>query len=313
MNRIPLVLLISSCFFGSVCKADFLERLETEKLWGVYQIHGYPPRFRAALLKQIELLGATPDFVMFFRDLPNRRGFPTESAEFIRKQGSIPVLSLELHQWSRGGRDQTDWLTAIIGGELDEDFRKWAVDAKAFASPVLLRFGFEMNGDWFSWGNQPEKFKQAWQRIHSVVKSAGADNVYWVFSPNVEWDKNKPNSRIKLYYPGDDYVDIVSLDGYNFGDHSKPWHSWQSFDSVFKESIDIISRYPKPLILGEIGCADGPGKAKWMSDFLNKFKEDPRLRGFIYYNFADGKNDEPNWRLNTDDATLNTFRDFVAD
>lgn len=293
-------------------QADLIERLESEKLWGVYQIHGYPPRFRDALLKQIDDLGSAPDFVMFFRDLPDRRGFPTESAKFIRDQGSIPVLSLELHHWSRFREDKVNWLSEIIAGTLDDAFRSWAEDAKAFESPVLLRFGFEMNGDWFTWGNQPDLFIKAWRHAHSIVDNVGADNVYWVFSPNVEWDQNKPNSRIKLYYPGDDFVDIVSLDGYNFGDHSKPWHSWKTFKEVFGDSIDIISRYPKPLILGEIGCADDERKAVWVQNFLKHFMSDPRIRGFIYYNFADGKNDEPDWRLNTDPQTQQIFREFVA-
>ena len=42
-------------------QADLIERLESEKLWGVYQIHGYPPRFRDALLKQIDDLESAPD------------------------------------------------------------------------------------------------------------------------------------------------------------------------------------------------------------------------------------------------------------
>ena len=203
-------------------------------------------------------------------------------------------------------------MSAINRGELDPDFEKWAIDAKAFGSPVLLRFGFEMNGDWFAWGAQPEAFKNAWRRIHGITSKVGSNNVYWVFSPNVEWDDSKPSSRIKLYYPGEEYVDIVSLDGYNFGDESKPWHSWQGYNEVFSESINIISRYPQPLILGEIGSAHGPKKPAWIQDFLESFEQDPRIRGFIYYNFADGKNDEPNWRLNSDPESLRIFREFVS-
>ena len=82
---------------------------------------------------------------------------------------------------------------------------------------------------------------------------------------------------------------------------------------MFEESINIISRYSKPLILGEVGTAHGPKKADWLRDFLEKYEEDPRVRGLIYYNFADGKNDEPNWRLNSDPESLHFYQEFVSE
>ena len=165
----------------SLCGSMFLERLETEKLWGIYQINWGSKNFDTGLRKQIQELGSTPDFVMFFRDLPNPRVFPAKSMEAIRKIGAVPVISLELQQWSHSPQSSHDWLRRINNGELDIDFKNWATDASAFADPILLRFGFEMNGDWFSWGSQPEEFKLAWKRIHRLFSDVGADNVYWVF------------------------------------------------------------------------------------------------------------------------------------
>jgi len=73
-----------------------------------------------------------------------------------------------------------------------------------------------------------------------------------------------------------------------------------------------MAQWPQPLYLAEIGCADGPRKAEWMADFLKSVRGDSRLSGFIYYNFADGKNNEPDWRLDSDPRSLAVFRNFVG-
>ena len=132
-----------------------------------------------------------------------------------------------------------------------------------------------------------------------------------MFSPNIEWDANKPLTAIELYYPGDAYVQLLGLDGYNFGDDHSPWHRWQEYTEIFEQSITKMSQWPQPLYLAEIGTAHGPLKARWMEEFLQSFQTDDRLHGFIYYNYADRKNNEPNWKLDSDPKTLKTFREYL--
>lgn len=72
-----------------------------------------------------------------------------------------------------------------------------------------------------------------------------------------------------------------------------------------------MSQWPQRLYLAEIGCAEGPLQAAWMDAFLKSFSADERLSGFIYYNYADGKNNEPDWRLERDAKTLKVFRDYL--
>lgn len=283
------------------------------KAWGLYQIHWGAESFEAGLKEQIELLGARPNYVMFFRDLSPHRGFPTQILEICHRYEAIPVINQELWMWRKRQADDHNWLEQINQGIYDAYWTTWAEAASAYQHTVVLRLGFEMNGDWFSWGQQPEAFIAAWQRIHQIIRSkVGADNVQFMFSPNVEWDANKPLSAIELYYPGDAYVDLLGLDGYNFGDHHSAWHTWQSYSEIFEASIAKMSQWPQPLFIAEIGCADGPRKAEWMVDFLQDFTQDERLSGFIYYNFNDGKRNEPDWRLNSDPNTLKVFQNYLS-
>ena len=205
------------------------------------------------------------------------------------------MISHELWLHSEREEDETDWLKKIISGETDDYWRKWANDAKDFEDEVIMRFGFEMNGDWFPWGQRPEPFKEAWKRVHKIVREdEGATNVQFMFAPNIEFDE-KELVKIDPYYPGDEFVELLALDGYNFGNSGKEGEKWQTYSEVFEKSIAKMSQIKKPLILSEIGCTDGPGKAAWMRDFLEKVKADPRVEGFIYYNNHDPKKEEQNW------------------
>lgn len=77
--------------------------------------------------------------------------------------------------------------------------------------PVLFRPYHEMNGSWFWWGGFKGKngFAKLWQMMYDrYTHHHGLNNLIWVWSPDKPWH------GLKEYYPGDDFVDIVSLDIY---------------------------------------------------------------------------------------------------
>ena len=283
-----------------------------ETPWGVYQIHWGTGGFEDGLKKQIDELGAVPNYVLFFRDMHPKRGFPTPAAEVCKRLGTTPVVSKELWLWGERNAKRNDWLARINSGQTDDYWREWAKNAKAFEADVILRFGFEMNGDWFGWGQQPKAFKSAWKRVHKIIREdAGARNVQFMFAPNVEWDQRNKLAAIELYYPGDEFVELLGLDGYNFGDSHSKDHRWQSYQTIFEKSIAKMSQANKPLFLSEIGCAEGPRKAQWIKEFLKSVTSDSRVKGFIYYNHFDPNKGEPNWLLKSDPNTLKIFKDAI--
>ena len=88
--------------------------------------------------------------------------------------------------------------------------------------PLMLRFGHEMNGDWYGWSGArnggslaaPEQFVATWQYVHRRFTSAGATNVTWVWCVNHESVPNASWNVPENYYPGDAYVDWTCADGY---------------------------------------------------------------------------------------------------
>lgn len=249
---------------------------------------------------------------MFYRDLT--RPFPQHAIDEIHETGATPIVSLELWIWHL--RRSGDYLDQILSGRFDRILTKWATDAKEDGRRVLLRFGFEMNGDWFTWSQRPAKFVAAWRRAHHLFEEVGASNVEWVWAPNHVSCPDVPDNAIYDYYPGGDYVDWVGVDGYNWGDEHDEWHTWQTFDEVFGEVLDEFERrYPnKPVMIAEFGSVTAkPGRrAQWIRDAYRQIERRPQVHAAIWFNFDKRREGEPNWRIDATEESLTAFNETFA-
>jgi len=84
---------------------------------------------------------------------------------------------------------------------------------KAKGIPVLWRPLHEAGGMWFWWGRDPEGCNELWRTMYRRFQELGVNNLIWVWTQSAAW--GKPYSDGYRWYPGDDYVDIVSIDIYN--------------------------------------------------------------------------------------------------
>lgn len=256
-------------------------------------------------------LASEPDYVMFYRDL--RCPYPKAPIKIIRERGATPIISLELWSWHNWQRKQ---LPNIAAGEYDDHFRRWAEDARRDGGRVLLRFGFEFNGDWFTWGGDPELFVRAWRRIRKIFDDVGASNVEWVWAANVTSHPGGPENDMQRYYPGDAMVDWVAVDGYNWGDDYKEWHRWSSFDELFSPVLDRFNKlYPsKPVMISEFGCPEGkPGqKAAWIHDAHLALLRRPQIKAVVWFNLDKRREGELNFRLDSSPESLQAFNETFA-
>ena len=85
---------------------------------------------------------------------------------------------------------------------------------------VLFRPYHEMNGDWFWWSYgdtgriSSDEFKKLWIYTFNYINNRGLNNVLFVYSPNASmWENGVKDTD--YYYPGDSYVDLVSMDYYH--------------------------------------------------------------------------------------------------
>jgi mannan endo-1,4-beta-mannosidase len=111
--------------------------------------------------------------------------------------------------------------------------------------PVLWRPYHEMNGVWFWWGNRPGEngFKKLWIMTYErFVNHHQLNNLIWVWNTNAPRDwENDQAYAYDLYYPGDQYVDVLAADIYK-GDYKQSHH----------DDLDKLAN-GKLIALGEIG------------------------------------------------------------
>jgi len=247
------------------------------------------------------------------------RYFRTSWMNNVRSHGSIPMVTWEPWLYT-AGVDQPEYaLTNIIHGKFDDYVKKWAGDSKSWGHPYFLRFAAEMNGYWFPWservnGNQDGEYVEAWRHVHDIFTSEGVTTVTWVWSPNVEYDDS--SAALEGLYPGDDYVDWLGMDGYNWGT-VKSDHVWQTFSEVFTQTYNhIITLSTKPLMVAETACAEqGGSKADWITDAYstqipNNFE---KIKAVIWFNEDKTMYGETDWRIESSDSAQNAFAAAIQD
>jgi mannan endo-1,4-beta-mannosidase len=136
---------------------------------------------------------------------------------------------------------------------------------------VLWRPFHEMNGDWFWWdGKDPETFKKLWRQMFDYfTQTRKLDNLLWVYGPN-------HGRNTAVYYPGDQYVDIVGLDAYT-----------DFVDTDHIHGYPEIAKINKPFGFSEFGphgASDPPGDYHY-TNLINGIRANfPRTVFFMSWN-----------------------------
>ena len=238
-------------------------------------------------------LGRRLDIVHWFTNW-NNEAHP-EMVLAVAAAGRHPLIS-----WQPHGVNVRD----IAAGRYDDYVRRWARDLAGTGVTVYVRPFPEMNGDWVSWNGDPEGLVAAWRRMAALFEEEGAHNVRWVWSPNVTDEPRVAENRMELYYPGDDVVDVLALDGYNWGT-TRPWTEWRAFEEVFASGYARVTALgPQPVWFAELASStDGGDKAAWVREMLDSTAF-PRLEAIVWFD----ERKEADWRMVADPRGADAFR-----
>ncbi|WP_458114310.1 beta-mannanase [Arthrobacter sp. R1-13] len=257
------------------------------------------------------LVNESPSIVMSYKDFS--QAAPITDLNAVDARGATSLITWEPWLWSGNGANQPAYaLDRITAGDFDTYIAQWGNALKTWGKPVMLRFAHEMNGNWYPWaeaanGNGPGDYVAAWRHVHDVVAATGATNVQWVWAPNVPYWGSTPLTGL---YPGAAYVDIVALDGYNWGT-SQSWSSWTSPSALFGEGLTALrSLAPgKPIIISETASAEAGGsKADWNTALVSYLAAQPDITGFVWFHH----NKEVDWRINSSTASANALATALA-
>jgi hypothetical protein len=230
-------------------------------------------------------IGTQPNIVSYYS--PWLESFQADFAASAEDHGAITVVQIDPKNVS---------LASVVLGEYDGYLRSYAAAVKAFGGHIIISFGHEMNGNWYSWGykhTSPKVFIAAWRHIVSVFRSVGAGNVSWLWTVNVV-DNNLPVPipDPSPWWPGPSYVTWVGIDGYYY-------NSSTSFASLFGPTIVSVRQFTNdPILIAETGADISAGQPAKIRDLFDGV-ETYGLLGFMWF---DENTEGRAWRISSPEA-----------
>jgi len=256
---------------------------------GVYE-QGSPPAY-GPIANFALAAGKQPNLVGYYSGWAEP--FASSFARKIRRHGMIPYVQIDPTYAS---------VSAIAAGAYDLYLRGYADSVRDFGHAVVIGFGHEMNGNWYSWGYghvAPSTFVAAWRHIVTVFHDEGADNVTWLWTINQDRPGTGP---VAAWWPGARYVTWVGIDGY----YIRPS---DTFGRVFGRTISQVRAFTrKPVLLSEAGVGPGTGQFAKISNLFDGLRQSKTL-GLVWFDETQtGSRYRQNWRIEGDRVAEVAFR-----
>lgn len=176
--------------------------------------------------------------------------------------GQIPNPLTAVRETLPGGSRHELWLTWLARLS---DFLLTLKDKDGQPIPLIIRPWHENNGSWFYWGTPyctAAEFRDFWRQTQDALNQALPTSLLWAFSPNLSgnWTEQEWLER----YPGDDRIDIIGCDAYQWGTEA-------DYVRQLTADLDIISKiareHGKLLAMTECGYQNSPDATWWQRVF----------------------------------------------
>lgn len=232
----------------------------------------------------------------------NINGIPfSKMKQFILEgyqRGGVITISWHLNNPLTGGSawDTTDNTTVrsiLPGGEKHQLYRLWLTKIAAYLGslrgskgeyiPVLFRPFHELTGNWFWWCKNvctPDEFRQLWRFTTDYLRNEKKiHNLIYVYNTAGFTDEAGFLER----YPGDDVVDILSLDIYDYAQ----WPKGQFIKTAHAQLqilCDAAKKKNKPAALAETGLEAVPDPEWWTKTLMPAMEGLPLVYVLLWRN-----------------------------
>lgn len=246
--------------------------------------------------------------------------FPVDDLKKMYDRGVITELTLQISNHANDDLFGDNPNFDVYDGKCDDIIRSFARGAKEFGKPFLFRLNNEMNSDWVNYSgvaalSDPDIFVSNWRRIYDIFEEEGVNNAIWIFNPNAEDCPPAHFNTYLAYYPGNKYVHMIGMTGYNTGTYYADVYNekWRTFDEIYKGAYDkYMEHFSKfPFIITEFASSSvGGDKAKWIDYMFKSIKNYDNIKMALWwssadYDFRDGNKilARPYWLDETEETT----------
>lgn len=148
-------------------------------------------------------------------------------------------------------------------------------------APCIVRWNHEMNGSWYPWGQQPERYVERFRAFAATLRRE-AKLAQMAWTPNQGWGYPWKGCRYANpglaggdcyapYYPGDDVVDWVGISFYHWGENRGAnevpppgkWAQALGFGNPVGNFHDLFAAgHGKPMMIAETSALYDLGDTK---------------------------------------------------
>ena len=240
------------------------------------------------------------------------------------KRGGIVTLSW--HPWNPATGENAwdpkgDAVAAVLdGGAQQQKFDFWIKKVSDFILslktndgkliPVIFRPWHEMNGGWFWWGANsctPAQYNQLYANTYHRLTKAGCSNIVWAWSPNLGSEKTV--EAFLERFPGEQYVDMVGIDIYEFDNDDAAYQ--QNLSASLDVMLAAAKKVGKIPALTETGCRGISQKKDWFTKTLWPVLQKYQVSYVLFWRNAWDKPQEEAYLPGVGDgAIVNDFKAF---
>lgn len=209
------------------------------------------------------------------------------------------------------------------GSALHDEMVQWADDIVALGPDARFTFNHEPETKESAPNGNSVDYRGAWRRMVELIRSRGGNDIQMVWTVGSSALSEPEGSA---FYPGDDVVDVVGADLYNWFTCQGTNRPWVSFEDLLEPAVAFAAERGKPLALPEFATAADPAdpsrRAGWMDAAVDVMTEwDPANWKGVELDFVawfdvtapGGTNPDCQWEHRTDVETERAFGRMVRD
>ncbi len=275
--------------YNSLQKSD-------DVMWGIFASQVQEEGINKTIPAMEQQLDFTFPIVLIY----NHIGQPISQnfLDHCEKEGRMIELTLQMTETNNEDLYCKSPLLETYKGKYDDKIRALARQLKEeIHSPFFFRLNNEMNTDWANYSgivnlSDPEIYIGCWRRVYEIFEEEGVDNAIWVFNPN---DRNYPPcnwNNFLAYYPGDDYVQMIGVTGYNTGTYyiDVTGEDWRSFTEIYDEVQAAYHPFFSdfPWIITEFASSSvGGNKPMWIDHMFENLHKYPNIKAAVWFSAPD--------------------------
>jgi hypothetical protein len=194
-------------------------------------------------------------------------GFP--SADHLRLLESGRRLHLSVRPRTDGG-EVVPWAelaSAPPGSDVYRQLDRWTRLVGSFGDQVYFTLNHEPETADSAANGTAADYVAAWRRTVELLRANGGEDTRTVL---VLGRGPYADGSVAQWYPGDDVVDVIGVDVYNWFDCQGTDRPWLPPAELVEPALDFAVASGKPLAIPEIASTEDPDdpdrKARWIDD-----------------------------------------------